>query len=87
MSAAPTDRPELSDEESRAPSKTALKKQMHALQALGTRIVALTPDQTATLALPERLLDAIALARTIRAHEGLRRQMQYIGRLLSLLHI
>ena len=55
---------------------------MHALQALGERVVALTPEQTATLALPERLLDAIALARTIRAHEGLRRQMQYIGRLM-----
>lgn len=81
MSAAPPD-PSSPDDEPRAPSKTALKKHMHALQALGERVVALTPEQTATLALPERLLDAIALARTIRAHEGLRRQMQYIGRLM-----
>ena len=64
------------------PSKTARKKHMHALQALGARIVALAPEQTATLALPERLIDAVAQARTIRAHEGLRRQMQYIGRLM-----
>lgn len=82
---APT--PELFDDQpddpqSDQPSKTARKKQMHALQQLGERIVALTPEHTAGLALPERLVEAVELARRIRAHEGRRRQMQYIGRLM-----
>lgn len=82
---APTPEPfddQADDPQSDQPSKTARKKQMHALQRLGERIVALSPEHTATLALPERLVEAIELARRIRAHEGRRRQMQYIGRLM-----
>lgn len=81
-----TDPPSLpddgSDDEFDGPSKSARKRAMHALQDLGERIVALTPEQTARLDLPERLIDAIELVRTIRAHEGRRRQMQFIGKLM-----
>lgn len=55
---------------------------MHELQQLGVALVALDPRRLATLDLPEQLVDAIALARTIRQHEARRRQMQYIGRLM-----
>ena len=64
------------------PSKTRRKKEMHALQALGEQLVGLAPDALATLALPERLADAIAEARRITGFEARRRQMQYIGRLM-----
>lgn len=55
---------------------------MHALQDLGEALVALDARRLAELDLPERLSDAITQARTIRAHEGRRRQIQYIGRLM-----
>jgi len=55
---------------------------MHALQDLGEALVALDPAKIADLDLPERLRDAVADARAIRAHEGRRRQMQFIGKLM-----
>jgi len=55
---------------------------MHALQEVGESLVALDARRLRELPLPERLLDAIVQARDIRAHEGRRRQMQYIGKLM-----
>jgi len=55
---------------------------MHALQDLGEALVALDNGRLADLGLPERLVDAVTDARRIRAHEGRRRQMQYIGKLM-----
>lgn len=55
---------------------------MHALQDLGEALVTLDPKRLAELDLPERLVDAITIARGVRAHEGRRRQMQYIGKLM-----
>ena len=66
----------------REPSKTSRKHQMHALQDLGERLVALDATRLAALNLPERLEEAITQARKIRAHEGRRRQMQFIGKLM-----
>jgi ribosome-associated protein len=63
-------------------SKTRRKAQMHALQDLGEALVALDPARLSQLDLPERLVDAVAEARSIRAHEGRRRQMQFIGKLM-----
>lgn len=63
-------------------SKTKRKRDMHALQDLGAELVALDAKRLASLDLPERLVDAIALTRTITRHEARRRQMQYIGRLM-----
>jgi len=65
-----------------APSKTRRKKDMLALQDLGESLVALDPGKLAELALPERLADAIAQARSITRHEARRRQMQFVGRLM-----
>lgn len=64
------------------PSKTRRKHAMQALQDLGCVLVELHPGRLAELDLPERLVDAIAAARHIRAHEGRRRQLQYIGKLM-----
>jgi ribosome-associated protein len=70
------------DETREAPSKTRRKREMHELQDLGAALVALDPARLASIALPEQLAEAIRFARTLRAHEARRRQMQYIGRLM-----
>lgn len=64
------------------PSKTRRKKEMHALQALGTALVELNAQQLECLALPDALREAVLEAQRIRGHEARRRQMQYIGRLM-----
>ncbi|TMH26907.1 MAG: DUF615 domain-containing protein [Betaproteobacteria bacterium] len=63
-------------------SKTQRKKEMHALQALGIELVELGEAQLDALELPEKLAQAVREAKRIRSHEGRRRQMQYIGRLM-----
>jgi ribosome-associated protein len=64
------------------PSKTRLKREMHELQRLGERLVALAPAQLQRIELPERLREQIEMARRITAREALRRQLQYVGRLM-----
>ena len=63
-------------------SKTRRKQLMHELQALGMEISRLPPARLAQLDLPEALLEAIETLHRLRAHEAIRRQMQYIGRLM-----
>lgn len=64
------------------PSKSERKRQMHELQSLGERLVELNAAQLASVELPEDLREAVVEAQRIRAHEGKRRQLQYIGRLM-----
>jgi ribosome-associated protein len=64
------------------PSKTQLKREMEALQALGQRLVEINAEQLASVELPERLREAVLEARRIRSREGRRRQLQYIGKLM-----
>jgi ribosome-associated protein len=64
------------------PSKTRLKRQMHELQRLGQRLAGLPPAQLQRIELPELLREQIEMARRITAREALRRQLQYIGRLM-----
>jgi len=64
------------------PSKSARKREASAAQDLGTRLIALKESELAELHLPERLLDAILLAKRITARGGLARQRQYIGKLM-----
>ena len=64
------------------PSKTQLKKASHDLQDLGEAVVALPDDRLDGLAIDEPLRDAIREYKRTRSHEGKRRQMQYIGKLM-----
>ena len=65
------------------PSKTSRKKDMHALQSIGEALVELSNEQLATVDMPESLRDAVVEAKRMHnKHEALRRQMQYIGRLM-----
>jgi ribosome-associated protein len=65
-----------------APSKSQRKRDMHALQALGVRLVALPLEKLRRMDLPIELLEAIELAQRITSREGRRRQLQYVGRLM-----
>jgi ribosome-associated protein len=64
------------------PSKTQLKTESHELQTLGVALAALSDDRLARTEMPERLRDAIVEYRRTRSHEGRRRQMQYVGKLM-----
>jgi ribosome-associated protein len=64
------------------PSKTQRKKASHDLQDLGEALVALSDERLAALPIDEPLLDALRSYKVTRSHEGRRRQMQYIGKLM-----
>lgn len=64
------------------PSKTRLKRQMHEWQQLGQRLVELPAAQLQQMDLPERLREQVQAAQQIRSREALRRQLQYVGRLM-----
>ena len=63
-------------------SKTQRKKEMLELQSLGAALVDLPQIHLDAISLPENLKGAVLEARRIKTHEGKRRQMQYIGRLM-----
>ncbi len=63
-------------------SRTDLKRESAELQKLGEALVTLRSDLLASLALPEKLVDALAEAGRITNFEGKRRQMQFVGKLM-----
>ncbi|MBI3140348.1 MAG: DUF615 domain-containing protein [Rhodocyclales bacterium] len=65
-----------------SPSKSQLKRDMHALQELGAALVALSAERLARIELPEDLRGAVHEAQRLTRHEARRRQLQYIGRLM-----
>ena len=67
------------------PSKSQLKREMHALQELGETLVALPKDALKRMPMPEKLDEAVREARRITDHEGKRRQIQYVGRVMRTL--
>ena len=64
------------------PSKSARKRAYLALQKLGEELISLREAELLSMPLDEDLLEAIMEARTIKAHGALRRQKQYIGKLM-----
>lgn len=69
-------------DKSSRPSKTQRKQAMTALQQLGEGLLRLNQAQLDRLDLPEALRQALVDAGRITAHEGRRRQLQYVGRLM-----
>lgn len=64
-------------------SKSARKRQMHALQNLGEQLVDLSAAQLTKLNIEnEALIEAVQLAKRISHRSGKRRQMQFIGKLM-----
>lgn len=73
---------DFEDDIPEAPSRSQLKRDMEALQRLGEELVALPENQLASIPLPEKLRDAVEFARRITSHGALKRQRQYIGKLM-----
>ncbi|MFT4070181.1 ribosome biogenesis factor YjgA [Paraburkholderia sp.] len=67
------------------PSKSQVKREMQALQDLGAELVALPKDALKRMPMPEKLDEAVREARRITDHEGKRRQIQYVGRVMRAL--
>lgn len=63
-------------------SKSQIKREMHYLQNLGTQLLTVKAAELEKLALAEALLFALTEAKRIKHREGLRRQMQFIGKLM-----
>lgn len=64
------------------PSKSALKRQSHDLQALGLEVAELSEQRLAATPMPDGLREAILAYRRTKSHEGRRRQLQYVGKLM-----
>ncbi|WP_347554772.1 ribosome biogenesis factor YjgA [Robbsia sp. KACC 23696] len=64
------------------PSKTQLKRDMTALQKLGKELAELPKEAFRKLPLPEALFDALTETRRISDHEGRRRQLQFVGKVM-----
>ena len=73
---------DVPDDQEGRPSKTQRKQEMQALQALGEKIIALPDAQRARLPLSEDMLAAVEETSRIRSHEGRRRHMQYVGKVM-----
>jgi len=63
-------------------SKTQKKREVEELQKLGASLVELPATQLDALELPEELLLAVREAQRIKSHEGRRRQLQFIGKVM-----
>ena len=64
------------------PSKSARKREYLALQKLGEELLTLRDSDLQQIELDDDLLSAVLEARRIRSHGALRRQKQYIGKLM-----
>jgi len=64
------------------PSKTKLKAEADAQQALGVRLSELPKDKLLKLNLPEDVVTAILDTKKITANGAIRRHRQYLGRLM-----
>jgi len=71
-----------SEDEYEEKSKSQRKREVEALQNIGEKLIKLKPAQLDKLDLPERLRQAIGNAQQIRSRSALRRQRQYIGRIM-----
>ena len=63
-------------------SKTRRKKDATALQDVGRALVNLSREQLARIDMPELLREAVLDCKRFTKHEAIRRQMQYIGKLM-----
>ena len=71
------------DEEYTGPSKSAVKRQMIALQEIGESLTRLTEKQLANIPIEdERLIIAVKETQQIKSNSARKRHMQYIGKLM-----
>ncbi|MDR0529366.1 MAG: DUF615 domain-containing protein [Zoogloeaceae bacterium] len=75
-------RDDAEEEARERPSKTRVKAETHALEALGEDLTRLTREQITRAPLPDALREAVLEYGRIRKLSARRRQLRYIGRLL-----
>lgn len=66
------------------PSKSQIKRDMHALLDLGRELIDLSYDRVKQLPIDEDLMEAIKVAQRTTSREGRRRQVHYVGKLMRL---
>jgi ribosome-associated protein len=66
----------------RPPSKSQKKREMNALQDLGSRLLEFSAEALERIDMPEDLKRAVREAKAMKSHEAKRRQMQFIGALI-----
>ena len=73
------------EQEYERPSKSEMKRQSDELQKLGAQLVAEPRDRIKRVPMPDEVKDAILMCQTITNHEGRRRQLQYVGKMMRTL--
>jgi len=64
------------------PSKSARKRQMLSLQAMGESLLSLNDNQLSQIPIDERLLSALRECRQIRSNSARKRHLQLIGKIM-----
>ena len=64
------------------PSKSQRKRDSHELQSMGETLVTMPKSRVDAIEMPDLLREALDAYRRTKSHEGRRRQMQYIGKLM-----
>ena len=64
------------------PSKSQIKRECHHLTDIGDEILKLKAEEIRSLELPDELQEAVDTALKIKSRSGLKRQRQYIGKIL-----
>jgi ribosome-associated protein len=72
----------MDDESDDFISKTRRKKDATALQVMGKELVQLGHEALARIDMPESLREAVVECKRLSKHEAIRRQMQYIGKIM-----
>jgi ribosome-associated protein len=70
------------EQEYERPSKSEAKRQSLEVQKLGEELVNEARDRVKRVPMPEDVRDAILMCQTITNHEGRRRQMQFVGKMM-----
>ncbi len=76
------DNDEMDAEDVHLVSKSQRKRESTALQDLGKELFELSRDQLKKMNLPEALLEALLEAKRLTSHGAMRRQMQFIGKVM-----
>ncbi len=63
-------------------SKTQIKREVEALQVIGTKLLTLSKQQQSKVEMSETLRAALLESTRIKQREAMRRHMQYIGRIM-----
>jgi ribosome-associated protein len=75
------------DEDDGIISKSQIKREAEAAQVVGERLITLRQEQLEQLDLPEKLYEAVILAKRLDSNGAIRRQKQYIGKIMRTIEL